>query len=337
MPSQGKSVAQDAEKVKRENLAMGCDLQFGTNPFTIWVHDMESNMKTKRLLLTGATGLIGKELAEPLLRAGFEVHAITIDRENPENGVHWLPGSLFDEGFVQGVVESLRPTHLLNMAWATTGNYLQSDVNYDFLAAGIRLARLFAQNGGERAVYAGSCFEFEFQDRPLLECDPLLPERNTYTYCKNTLREVAGRIFATHGVSFGYGRIFYVYGRKEAKTRLAGRIVDQLQQGLPVTITAGPLLRDYMYAKDIAGAFSALLNSNVEGAVNICTGKVLSIRELSLALARELGHPELLVFEDACEGQPALIVGDNTRLTHEVGYTPQYTVEAAVAEIVQGA
>ena len=293
--------------------------------------------ESKTLLLTGATGLIGKELAEPLLAAGFDVHAITIDRTNPDNGIHWIPGSLFDEAFLRDTIASLRPTHLLNMAWATTGDYLTSDVNYSFLAAGIHLARHFAANGGRRAVFAGSCFEFRFADAPLREDGPLEPGRNNYTFCKNALRETAARIFAAHGVSFGYGRIFYVYGRNEAKTRLAGRIVDQLLHGLPVTITAGPLLRDYIYAKDIAGAFSALLDGGVEGAVNICTGRAVSIRDFALAIAREIGREDLVVFADDCANQPPLIVGDNTRLAREVGFTPRYTLAEAAAEIVADA
>lgn len=291
----------------------------------------------KTLLLTGATGLIGKELAEPLLRAGFDVHAITIDRENPDNGIHWIPGSLFDEAFLRDTVASLRPTHLLNMAWATTGNYLTSDINFSFLTAGITLARAFAANGGRRAVYAGSCFEYRFLDEPLRENGPLEASRNHYTFCKNSLREIAGRIFASADVSFGYGRIFYVYGRNEAKTRLTGAVVDHLLHGEPATITAGPLLRDYIYAKDIAGAFSALVDSEVAGEVNICTGRAVSIRDYVLALAREIGREELLVFRDDCANQPPLIVGDNTRLTREVGYTPRYSMEEAVREIVRDA
>ncbi len=291
----------------------------------------------KTLLVTGATGLIGKELADPLLKAGFDVHAITIDRDNPDNGIHWIPGSLFDEAFVGKTLDALRPEYLLNMAWATTGDYLVSDINYSFLAAGIHLARRFAAAGGRRAVFAGTCFEYRFRDEPLREDGPLEPGRNNYTFCKNALREIAGRIFAAKGVSFGYGRIFYVYGRRENATRLAGRIVENLLHGERVRITAGPLLRDYIYARDIAGAFAALLDSAAEGPVNICTGKAVSIRDFTLAIARRIGRENLVDFEDDCANQPPIIVGDNTRLLKEVGFRPAYTVDEAVAEILEAA
>lgn len=292
---------------------------------------------SRTLLLTGATGLIGKELAEPLLRAGFDVHAITIDRDNPDNGIHWIPGSLFDEAFVRDTIDALRPAYLLNMAWATTGDYLVSDINYSFLVAGIHLARRFAAAGGRRAVYAGTCFEYRFRDEPLREDGPLEAGRNNYTFCKNALREIAGRIFAAAGVSFGYGRIFYVYGRRENNTRLGGRLVDRLLRGERVGITAGSLRRDYIYARDIAGAFAALLDSAVEGPVNIGTGEAVTLRDFALAFARRIGREDLLDIADDVAGQPPLIVADATRLREEVGYRPRYSLDEAIGEILDSA
>ena len=291
----------------------------------------------RTVLVTGATGLIGRELAEPLLAAGFDVHAITIDDAHPDNGVHWIPGNLFDAAFLRETVRTLRPSHLLNMAWSTTGDYLTSDVNFDFLEAGIQLAREFAAAGGQRAVYAGTCFEYRFNDAPLREDGPLEPNRNHYTFCKNALRETAGRIFTSAGVSFAHGRIFYVYGRGEAPTRLCGRLVNNLRRGDPVTISDGSLLRDYIYTRDIAGAFAALLASDVEGPVNICTGRPVSLRDFALAAARRFGREDLLVFQQGPSGQPPRIVGDATRLVREVGFTPRYTLDEALDEIVADA
>ena len=288
----------------------------------------------KRVLVTGLTGLIGKELVCPLKAAGFDIHAITIDAENPVNGVSWWKGSLFDSAFVGSVMSDVKPTHLLNMAWATTGDYLTSDVNYRFLEAGKTLAKAFVDVGGRRAVYAGTCFEYRFKERPLSESDELEPEKNAYVTCKNKLRLAAEEIFSAASVSFGYGRIFYVYGRNEAKSRLTGMVVDKLRKGERVVIRSGPLKKDYIYSKDIANAFVALLDSDVRGAVNVCTGRTVTIREYVLALADRLGRRDLVVFEDDCANQPSCVVGDPTRLTREVGYEPRYGLQQALDEIV---
>ena len=140
----------------------------------------------KRVLVTGATGLIGKELALPLKQAGFDIYAITIDENNPDNGVHWLKGNLFDRAFVQKCMEEVKPAYLLNMAWATTGDYLKSNINYSFLSAGINLIQEFAKNGGKRAVFAGTCFEYLFKDSPLKETDALDVNKTIYTFCKKS-------------------------------------------------------------------------------------------------------------------------------------------------------
>ena len=289
----------------------------------------------KRVLVTGATGLIGKELAEPLHEAGFDVYAITIDEINPANGINWVRGNLFDERFVGDVMADLKPTHLLNMAWATTGDYLSSDINYKFLAAGISLAEAFAKNGGKRAVYAGTCFEYKFKDEPLSETDELDPGKFTYTFCKDALRRIVSRYFESHGISFAYGRIFYVFGNGEATTRLTGMLVDKLCRGERVSINSGSLLRDYLYSKDIAGAFSALLSSATEGCVNVCSGKEVSIRDYALKVARSLGREELVEFCDAPSVQPRRIIGNNARLTDEVGYEIKWPIDVAIEDIVR--
>ena len=292
------------------------------------------NSSDKTVLVTGATGLIGKELEKPLHESGFTIYAITIDENNPDNGIHWLKGSLFDEKFVRECMVSIKPTHLLNMAWATTGDYLTSDINYRFLQAGITLAQAFAENGGKRAVYAGTCFEYKFKDSPLKESDELDPNKSTYTFCKDRLHSIVKFLFDNHVVSFGYGRIFYVFGQKEAKTRLAGMVLDKLSRGERVVINSGSLKKDYMYSKDIAAAFVKLLDCNVEGCVNICTGNAISIKEFVSLIASAMGKENLLDFVDSTGNQPPVIVGSPTKLKEKIGFVPSYSFQAAISEII---
>lgn len=289
---------------------------------------------SKKVLVTGATGLIGKELIKPLFEAGFDVYAITIDAENPNNGVNWVKGSLFDEVFIKTTMESIRPEYLLNMAWATTGDYLSSDINYKFLNAGINLLKYFKDNGGKRIVCAGTCFEYKFKDEPLKETDELDVEKTVYTFCKNKLYEITKFFCEKNDISFGYGRIFYVYGRNEDKTRLTGMVLDKLGKDEEVVIKTSDLRKDYMYSKDIANAFVKFLDSNVEGVVNICTGKQISIKEFVTEIGIKLGKTSLLKFQNEKTSQPPLIVGDNCRLMNEVGYKNQYTLETAIEEIL---
>lgn len=288
----------------------------------------------KKVLVTGITGLIGKELIEPLHNAGFEIYAIIHDKKPFDERINCIKGDLFDKNFIKDTMEKVQPEYLLNMAWAATGDYLTSDINYKFLEAGINLLKYFK---GKRAVYAGTCFEYKFKDSPLKENDELEPEKTVYTSCKNKLREEAEIYCQNNGINFGWGRIFYVFGRGESNTRLTGAVIDKLSRSEKALITAGSLYKDYMYTKDIANAFVKFLDSDVTGIVNICTGNAVSIKDYALNIARIMNKENLLVFKDEVSNQPPLIVGDNTRLLKEVEYSPKYTISKGLREILQGA
>ena len=290
---------------------------------------------SKKVFVTGATGLIGKELLLPLTQAGFDVFALTIEDNNPAvSGVHWIKGNLFDEAFIAQTLAQVLPSHLLNMAWCATGDYATANINFDFVRAGLTLLKHFAQNGGKRAVFAGTCFEYALTDHPIRETDAVEPP-NPYACCKNALHQMAEMFCRQNHISFGYGRIFYVYGRREHPSRLTAGIIHALRTGQPYEIKFSQLRRDYMYSKDIAGAFVKLLDSSVEGAVNICTGKAVSLAEYATALGDLLHRPDLLVLKQEETTQLLTIVGDCTRLTREVGFSPKYSLEEGLREIVE--
>lgn len=289
-------------------------------------------LSDKRILFTGATGLIGQAVIKPLMDNGFDVYAIS--RNKLSGTANWINADIFNENDIKTVMSDVKPQYLLNMAWCTTGDYLTSDLNYSFLSAGINLLRHFANNGGKRAVYTGTCFEYRFKDSPLKETDDLDPNKTVYTFCKNKLRETAEYFCKKHGINFGWGRIFYVYGKNEHKSRLTAMVIDKLSKNEPVIIKSGCLQKDYMYTSDIANAFVKFLDSDVDGIVNICSGQSIYIRDYVLQIARMMGKENLVVFQNEPSNQPQLIVGDNSRLAKEVGYDNFHSIIDGLSEIL---
>ena len=289
---------------------------------------------SKKLFLTGATGLIGKELYKPLSEQGFEVYALTIDDINPQiPNITWLKGNIFDDAKLADFFAEIRPEYLLNMAWCTSGDYQTSNLNFDFVRAGLSLLKNFALNGGKRAVFAGTCLEYAPKDSPIKETDAILPSC-IYAYCKHALHGLAEQFCRKNNISFAYGRIFYVYGKNEHPKRLTASIINRLKAGEKVQINHVQLKKDYLYTKDIASAFVRLLSSGVTGDVNICSGKEISLAEFARAIASRLGKENLLDLCNLPTQQPLSIVGDNTRLCKEVGFTPKYTLDTALDEIL---
>lgn len=296
--------------------------------------------KNKKVILTGATGLIGKEAIKPLLDKGFEVYALTIDEVNPNCGVNWIKTNIFDSESVKNAFETVRPSYLMHFAWAASGDYLISNINFDFLRASLDMLKHFYVNGGERAVFAGTCFEYDFSSheaeyKPLNELTSKVNPVSIYAQCKNHLHQIATNFCKQNNINFGWGRIFYVYGKNEQAQRLTPYIINSLKEGKEVSIKSGKLIKDYMYTKDIAAAFVSFLDSGVTGPVNICTGKPLSIEKYVRTIASKLNKEYLLKFEDEKSNQPPAIVGDNSRLLKEVRFKPKYDLNTALDEILE--
>lgn len=287
----------------------------------------------KKVLLTGATGLIGKYAIKPLLEAGFEVFAVSFKQENKNTEselLHFVQSNLLNPSDIEKLFGQIKPQYLLHFAWDTTpGSYLESDLNYTWLEASLEMLKQFKLNGGKRAVFAGTCFEYDFQDKPLKEEAKTSP-KTTYAKCKDKLHKQAETYCKENDISFAWGRIFYVYGQGEHEKRLFPNVINSLKNDKEVIITVGDLVKDYMFAADIAGAFVKLLGTDVQASVNICTGKPVTIKEIVSLIAKKLAKECFVKFEEKPNSEPKIILGDNSRLLNEVGYKPQFTLDKAL-------
>ena len=293
------------------------------------------SFSNKKVILTGGTGLIGKETILPLLNSGFEVFCVGRNGKDFLGDVNFIQGDLFDKEFIKKTMEKIKPCYLLNLAWYTTGDYLKSELNYDYLEAGLNLLRCFKENGGKRAVFAGTCFEYKFKNTPLVETDELDCEKTEYTFCKNKLREIAEHYCKQNGISFGWGRIFYVFGRGEDKTRLFGMVQNNILNNLPVNIKTGHLKKDYIYSKDAAEAFVKFLNSDIQGTLNICNGEAISVEDFVRCALELKGKENLLNVEYQKTNQPDIIVGSNLKLKKYTSYVPKYkTIHSAIKDVL---
>lgn len=291
----------------------------------------------KRVLVTGATGLIGKYAIQPLLDLGFEVFAVSSkDIKCIGQGATCINANLLDFGDIKRIFEEVKPEYLLHFAWDTTpGVYLESNVNFDWVQASLEMLKQFKANGGKRAVFAGTCFEYEFADEPLNEITTKLNPTSTYAKSKTYLNGLATLYCEKNDISFGWGRIFYVYGENEHEKRLVPHVIKSLREDKEVTITAGELKRDYMFAGDIAGGFVAFLNSEAQGCVNICTGEAPKIKEIVDFIAQKFDKKHLVKYVDDSANQPKIIVGDITRLSKEVKFSPKYTLASGLEKMLQ--
>ena len=293
---------------------------------------------SKRVLLTGASGFIGGHCVAPLAAAGYEVHAISWRKRSTERSeVQWHQADLLDEAQLDHVMTRVRPTHLLHFAWeATPGKYPNSVNNLRWCQSTLSLLRSFADQGGTRAVFAGTCFEYD--SRYGFCNEDLTPTRPAtfYGICKNSTREIVAGFSSQFGISSAWGRIFYLFGPHESEARLVPATILALLRGEIVPCGTGRQVRDFLHVEDTASAFVSLLQTEVEGTINIASGVPITIRKLVGHIAALLNAQDKLEFGAiaANPSDPPLLVADTRRLREEVGWQPKIRLEDGLKDAI---
>jgi len=294
----------------------------------------------KRVLLTGASGFIGRHCLLPLQAAGYEIHAVfsshSLAEEYPQ--VNWHRANLLDGDKVHTLVTQIKPSHLLHLAWdVTPGKYWTSPHNLQWVQAGLDLLQAFVENDGQRVVMAGSCAEYDWNYGYCSENITPLAPTTFYGTCKHALQTVAMAFAQQSNISFAWGRLFYLFGPFEYPTRLVPAVLCSLLANKVALCSPGNQIRDFLYVQDVANALIALLNSAVTGPVNIASGQPVKVKEIVEILATQLDRPELVRLGalPAPSNEPHLLVADVRRLSQQVGWKPQYNLETGLANTIE--
>jgi nucleoside-diphosphate-sugar epimerase len=312
-------------------------------------------MPVKRVLVTGASGFIGRWSVPALLRFGYEVHAVrsgASSRGAPDEH-RGLPdelrratlhtADLLDAAEVDELLREVKPTHLLHFAWiATPGVYWSSPDNFRWLSASEHLLRAFRLNGGRRVMMAGSCAEYDWARVGVCEetGSPLASEAagalSPYAGCKIALQSTLADFGRKEHLSTAWGRIFFQFGPYESAERLVPSVIRNLLLNREAPSSHGNQIRSFLHAADVGEAFAAVLDSELEGPVNIGSDERIAIKDLLARISRQVGRADLLRVgaRPAAPGEPPLLVPDICRLRDEAGWRPRFTLDQGLSDAI---
>lgn len=295
----------------------------------------------KKVLLTGASGFIGRHTIPFLLRNGYEVYAVySTKRPNfiEDRNLFWLQCDLLDLEKCKQLLSEIKPTHLLHFAWYTVpGKYWTSLENIRWVQASLELAINFYKSGGKRAVFAGTCAEYDWNYGYCSEDITPLKPSTLYGACKNSLQQILTQFSKQVGLSYAWGRIFFLYGPYEAKTRLIPSVIISLLQDRQAQCTHGEQIRDFLHVEDVASAFVSLLESNVEGPVNIASGQPIALKTICYTIADLLGKRHLIRLGvlPVPENEAPFLVADVQKLNQQVGWKSRITLEEGLKSTIE--
>ncbi len=317
-------------------------------------------MKT---LVTGGAGFIGSHLSDALLARGDEVTVLdnlsTGKLGNLElalaNGAQLIEGDIVDREFVGETVQAVRPHTIFHLAAqgevqrSITEPSLDATVN---VVGTVNLIEASKNIGLDRFVFASSggaiYGEGSRLTLPVAETEPTTP------LCQYGASKLAGeqylalyrRMYMFNSVSLRFGN---VYGPRQRPKGEAGAVAifgELLLAGRnPTVFGDGTQTRDFVYIDDLVDAVLTASRTDVEGPINLGSGRETSIldllgelREAGLSLNGD-GPPAGASFEPRFDrgrpGEVKRIAIDPARAARELGWTATTPLSEGLPETLR--
>ena len=293
----------------------------------------------KKILVTGASGFIGRHTLTPLLQAGYEVHAVSFKKKKEnETSIKWHQTDLKNSTQTQDLIGKIQPTHLLHFAWcAEPGKFWTDPENTQWVEASFNLIKKFHAQGGKRVVISGSCAEYEWNKSIYSEKATSENPATLYGKCKQELQIKVEAFCHEVDLSLCWGRIFFVYGPYEHPARLVSSIVRSLLKNEPAECPHGNQKRDLLFVEDVASGFVSILENEITGIVNIGSGEGVALKDVIKTIGDKIGRSNLIQMDTLLSpaNDPPILVADTKRLTEEVGWVPKFDINTGLDRTIK--
>ena len=306
----------------------------------------------KRIVMTGATGFIGRHVAQEFLSLGAEVYAL-VRAESPNRALlpvherlHIVDGSLKDARICEEAAGEA--DGFLHFAW---GGVNREEIDSPAVQAGnvsdslvcLKAAKML---GCRIFMDAGSRVEYGIMADGIMEesreCHPV----NEYGKAKLDFYQQARKLCGQWGMTYYHLRFFSVYGRGDHPWSIISTLVRDLPQGKTVSLSACRHRWNFMEISDAARAVAGLYaqSDGREGEVHVVnvasadTRKLRSFVEEIHELCQGRGRLEYGTFVQAKEG--ALSVCPTTDILRELTrgcWMEQVTFSEGIRRMPDGA
>ncbi len=280
--------------------------------------------KQKTVLVTGATGFVGRHVVERLLATGGVRGIATARTEPSADQIGWLSDVVFiphdiaaDSVGIDLFAHFSKPDAVIHLAWSGLPDYKSmAHVDTYWLQHYRFLTNLLA-NGLTDLTVTGTCLEYGLQSGCLTEDGPTRPT-TAYGLAKDSLRKALDLFLTGRTVSFKWMRLFYMHGRGQNPKSLLAQVEAAAGRGdTTFNMSNGEQLRDYLPVSDVATYISqTACQQAVTGVINCCSGRPVAVRtfverfmqERQYRLTLNLGYYPYPDYE------PLAFWGDSTKL-----------------------
>ncbi len=246
-----------------------------------------------KVLITGATGLIGTELVSLLLQNGINVNYLTTSKnkiinELNYNGFYWSPEQgIIDENCLMGV-DSIINLAGANISKRWTNSYKQEIIESRLLSSALLFKAVKSNpNQVKQIVSASGTSIYPNSDTIIFDENSTQVNDNFLGNVVVKWEESADK-FATLGLKVCKLRTGIVLSSK------GGALVEMLKTiklGLGSSFGSGKQIQSWIHVHDIAALYYFAINNNLEGVYNAVSPNPVTNDELTFSIAKVLKKP----------------------------------------------
>jgi GDPmannose 4,6-dehydratase len=314
----------------------------------------------KKAFITGIAGQDGSYLAEYLVSLGYEVHGIVRRNsvaehqqsriESIRDKINIYYGDLLDQSSLEHLLDKIQPDEIYNIA-------AQSHVriSYDIPqftaqtnAVGVlNILEAYRRSCPNAKFYQasssemfGSSIDQDGYQRETTPMNPVSPYGCTKVFGYNIVRNYrnAYKLHASNGILFNHesprrGSNFVT--NKVVKTAVQIKLgqVDKLELG---NMDA---YRDWGHSYDYVRSMHLIVQQDKPSDWVVATGETRSVRDMCEYVFSKLGldYKQFVVQNEKFLRPEELpyLKGDSTKIRTELGWTPTYTFESMMDEMIE--
>jgi UDP-glucose 4-epimerase len=266
------------------------------------------------VVITGASGFVGRHLHARLVAAGFNVIAVS---RRPSTGMVQ----------VEDYGRSPDGDVLIHLGEESDRAVVNS-AGESYLDMSARVVSALASRGYRRLIYISSGTVYgDASAQPHKPSDAVFAN-DTYNRAKITNE---GIVLAAGG---GVVRLSNLYGEGMALTNVLSDIIAQLPRPGPLVVRDAAPVRDYLHVSDVAGALVRFAESDYSGIINVASGSgttVLRLANIASAAAGQAGRVVVSTNSTACNSTNVL---DITETSTILDWKPRVDLVDGLTELV---
>jgi UDP-glucuronate 4-epimerase len=311
------------------------------------------------VLVTGAAGFIGSNLAERLRERGDTVTGFdnfdvfyprpvkerNLARLRGDAGFRLIEGDLCKPADVAAVLDSGHIDAVVHLA-ALAGvrpSLMDPARFYDVNVIGtLNLMEGCRARGINRVVFASSSSVYGLDSQvPFRESDPCQTPVSPYAATKRSGELLGFTSHHLYGISFTGLRLFTVYGPRQRPDLAIHKFTRLIAGGRPIELFGdGSTSRDYTWVGDIVDGIVAAVDQQQRDPApayriyNLGGSQTTSLLELVEKIAAALGRTPVIEWKPEQPGDMKRTLADPSRAERELGYAARVPIAEGIPRFV---